>query len=100
MQPSGDVQLEVDALQMSWFRPTPPIRPPQAQRDKRRWWARQREELNSRATVAGARGGARCEKGFDYRAYLAQQNAPVAKVSKGGMGTLGDALKGFNVTGE
>ena len=42
----------------------------------------------------------KAEKGFDYRAYLAQQNAPVAKVSKGGMGTLGDALKGFNVTGE
>ncbi|MBH1988902.1 MAG: 30S ribosomal protein S1 [Myxococcaceae bacterium] len=42
----------------------------------------------------------KAEKGFDYRSYLSQQNSSVAKISKGGMGTLGDALKGFNVSGE
>lgn len=42
----------------------------------------------------------KAEKGFDYRTYLAQQNAPAIKTTKGGMGTLGDALKGFNVSGE
>jgi len=36
----------------------------------------------------------KADKGFDYRAYLAQQNSGAAsKSSKGGMGTFGDAFK-------
>ncbi|MES2503976.1 MAG: 30S ribosomal protein S1 [Myxococcota bacterium] len=42
----------------------------------------------------------KAEKGFDYRTYLAQQSAAAAKPVKSSMGTLGEALKGFNVTGE
>jgi small subunit ribosomal protein S1 len=36
----------------------------------------------------------KAEKGFDYRSYLAQQNAATAaKAGKGGMGTLGDQFR-------